>query len=151
MSWLMDKFRRWQRKRAERRLEKCLTGEAAEGFLQLILNLMRLAFKLDKDFRRNIDGFVGAYQFRSVDNRVTVAAMFDGKEMTVKKALILEPNVSVIFKDGRALLNYLLSTDRDILRMLLNNEVVLKGNVNYMMKFGYMANHLQLALTGRLP
>ena len=151
MSWLMDKFRRWQRKRAERRLEKCLTGEAAEGFLQLILNLMRLAFKLDKDFRRNIDGFVGAYQFRSVDNRVTVAAMFDGKEMTVKKALILEPNVSVIFKDGRALLNYLLSTDRDILRMLLNNEVVLKGNVNYMMKFGYMANHLQLAISGRLP
>jgi len=41
--------------------------------------------------------------------------------------------------------------DRDILRLLLNNEVVLKGNVNYMLKFGYMANHLQLALTGGLP
>jgi hypothetical protein len=47
-------------------------------------------------------------------------------------------------------MNYLLATDRDILKMLLNNEVVLKGNVNYMMKFGYMANHLQLALTGSL-
>ena len=151
MSWLMDKFRRWQRKRAERRLEKCLTGEAAEGFLQVILSLMRLAFKLDKDFRRNITGFEGAYQFRSRDNTVTVAAVFDGKDMAVKKTIFPEANVSVIFKDGRALLNYLLSTDRDILRMLLNNEVVLKGNVNYMMKFGYMANHLQLALTGRLP
>lgn len=151
MSWLMNLFRRWQRKRAERRLERCLTGEAAEGFLKIILNLMRLVFKLDKDFRRNITDFEGAYQFRSRDNSITVAAIFDGKEMTVKKTILPEANVSVIFKDGRALLNYLLSTDRDILRMLLNNEVVLKGNVNYMMKFGYMANHLQLAISGRLP
>ena len=151
MSWLVNLLRRWQRKRAERRLERCLTGEAAEGFLQIILNLMWLAFKLDKDFRRNITSFEGAYQFRSRDNSVTVAVVFDGKDMKVKKIILPEANVSVIFKDGRALLNYLLSTDRDILRMLLNNEVVLKGNVNYMMKFGYMANHLQLALTGRLP
>ena len=48
-------------------------------------------------------------------------------------------------------MNYLLATDRDVLRLMLNNEVVLKGNVNHMLKFGYMANHLQLALTGRLP
>ncbi len=151
MSWLMNLIRRWQRKQAERRLERCLTGEAAEGFLKIILNLMRLVFKLDKSFRRNITDFEGAYQFRSRDNSVTVAAIFDGKEMTVKKTILPNADVSVIFKDGRALLNYLLSTDRDILRMLLNNEVVLKGNVNYMMKFGYMANHLQLAISGRLP
>lgn len=151
MSWLPNIFRRWQQKRAERRLEECLESEAAEDFLQIILSLMRLAFKLDKDFRQNIIGFVGKYQFRSTDNSVTVAAIFNGKDMKVKKRLIPDANVSVIFKDGRALLNYLLTTDRDILRMLLNNEVVLKGNVNYMMKFGYMANHLQLALSGRLP
>jgi len=151
MNWLVNRIRQWQRKQAENRLRKCLESETAEGFLDIILNLMRLAFKLDKDFRRNITGFVATYQFRSADNSITVAAIFDGKEMTVKKTLSPEANIAVVFKDGRALLNYLLSTDRDILRMLLNNEVVLKGNVNYMMKFGYMANHLQLALSGRLP
>ena len=56
----------------------------------------------------------------------------------------------MIFKDSKSLMNYLLAMDRDILRLILNNEVVLRGNVNYVLKFGYMANHLQLALTGRL-
>lgn len=130
---------------------KCLQDEAAEDFLQLIFNLMRLAFKLDADFRKNIDGFTGKYQFRSVDNSVTVAALFTGKDLKIEERLIPDADVSVIFKDSRALMNYLLATDRDILKMVLNNEVVLKGNMNYMMKFGYMANHLQLAITGRLP
>jgi hypothetical protein len=151
MSWLISRFREWQRRRAEKRFLKCLESGTAENFLQLTLNLMRLAFKLDKDFRQNIIGFTGICQFRSIDNSITIAAVFNGKDMEVKKALVPEANVAVIFRDGRALLNYLLTSDRDILRMLLNNEVIIKGNVNYIMKFGYMANHLQLALSGRLP
>jgi len=148
VNWLLNIFRRWQRKRTEQQFLRCLQSETAEEFLKLILNLMRLTFKIDEDFRRNIRGFTGKYQFRSADNSVTVAAVFTGKDMEVKERLIPDANVSVTFKDGRSLMNYLLATDRDILKMLLNNEVVLKGNVNYMMKFGYMANHLQLALTG---
>ena len=112
---------------------------------------MSLAFKIDANFRRNIEGFTGRYQFRSVDNSVTIAVLFTGKDLEVEERLIPDADVSVIFKDGRSLMNYLLATDRDILKLVLNNEVVLKGNMNYMMKFGYMANHLQLALTGRLP
>lgn len=151
MSWLLNIFRKWWRRRVERQFTKCLEGEAAEEFLELLLKLMSLAFKIDKDFRRNIKGFRGRYQFRSVDNSVTVAALFTGKSLKVKERLIPDADVTVIFKDGKSLMNYLLATDRDILRLVLNNEVVLKGNVNYILKFGYMANHLQLALTGRLP
>lgn len=151
MSWLLNIFRKWWRRRVERQFMKCLESEAAEEFLELLLKLMSLAFKLDKDFRRNIKGFRGRYQFRSVDNSVTVAAVFTGKGLKVEERLIPDADVTVIFKDGKSLLNYLLATDRDILRLVLNNEVVLKGNVNYVLKFGYMANHLQLALTGRLP
>ena len=151
MTWLLNIFRRWKQKRVEQQFLDCLQNEAAEEFLELILNLMRLAFKVDADFRRNIEGFTGRYQFRSVDNSVTIAALFTGKDLNVKERLIPDADVSVIFKDGRSLMNYLLATDRDILKLVLNNEVVLKGNMNYMMKFGYMANHLQLALTGRLP
>ena len=151
MTWLLNMFRRWRRRGVERRFRKCLESEVAEEFLELLLKLMSLAFKIDKDFRRNIQGFTGRYQFRSADNSVTIAAVFTGKDLTVKERLIQDANVSVIFKDGKSLMNYLIATDRDILRLLLNNEVVLKGNVNYMLKFGYMANHLQLALTGGLP
>ena len=151
MGWLLNIFRKWWRRRVERQFMECLESEAAEEFLELLLKLMSLAFKIDKDFRRNIKGFRGRYQFRSVDNSVTVAALFTGKGLKVKERLIPDADVTVIFKDGKSLLNYLLATDRDILRLVLNNEVVLKGNVNYVLKFGYMANHLQLALTGRLP
>ena len=56
MTWLLNVFRRWQRKRIEPRFLKCLQGEAAEEFLELILKLMSLAFKIDVDFRRNIKG-----------------------------------------------------------------------------------------------
>ena len=151
MAWLLNIFRKWWRRRVERRFQKCLESETAEEFLELLLKLMSLAFKIDEDFRRNIKGFRGRYQFRSVDNSVTVAALFTGKGLKVKERLIPDADVTVIFKDGKSLMNYLLATDRDILRLVLNNEVVLKGNVNYVLKFAYMANHLQLALSGRLP
>ena len=151
MTWLVNIFRRWWRRRVERQFLRCLESEVAEEFLELLLKLMRLVFKIDKDFRRNIDGFTGRYQFRSVDNLITISARFTGKELKVKEGVISDPDITVIFKDGRSLMNYLLATDRDILRFVLNNEVVVKGNVNYILKFGYMANHLQLALTGKLP
>ncbi|GFP22288.1 hypothetical protein HKBW3S06_01515, partial [Candidatus Hakubella thermalkaliphila] len=94
-------------------------------------------------------GFRGRYQFRSVDNSVTVAAVFTGKGLEVKETLLPDADVSIIFKDSKSLMKYLLATDRDILRLLLNNKVVVKGNMNYMFKFEYMANHLQLVLTQR--
>lgn len=158
MAWLSNLFnkvpnifRKWWRGRVAKRFFRSLENEAAEEFLKLLLKLMSLALRLDKGFRRNIDGFKGRYQFRTGDNSVTVAAIFTGKGLKVKEELMPDPDVSVIFKDGRALVNFLLATDRDILRFVLNNEVVVKGNTNYIFKFGYMANHIQLALTGKLP
>lgn len=150
MASFLNIFRRCRRRRTERQFLKCLESETAEEFLELLLKLMSLAFKIDEGFRRNITGFKGRYQFRTVDNSVTVAALFTGKDLTVKEELIPDAHVSVIFKDARSSMNYLLATDRDILRLVLNNEVMIKGNGSYMLKFGYMANHLQLALTGKL-
>lgn len=150
MDWFLNIFRRWWRQRVEKQFLKSLEDETAEGFLGLLLKLMGLALKLDKGFGRNITGFTGRYQFRSADNSVTVAALFDGKGLKVKEELVPDANASVIFKDARALREYLLAMDRDILRFLLNNEVVLRGNVNYILKFGYMSNSLQLALTRKL-
>ncbi len=134
----------------ERFLES-LEDKIPETFLQILLLFMKFRFMLNPAYRRNIENFRGRYQFKSRDEAVTVLVEFDNGKMDVKGTLSHDVDVTVIFKDGRALMNFLLSRDRDILRGLLNNEVTVDGNLNYMYKFGFMANHLQLELTGNLP
>lgn len=134
--------------------------EMAEEFLKLLLNFMSLRFKLKSDFRRNLEGFNGKIQFRSKNaskgSSIVVVAAFENNEMKVNEYADALPDdevtISVAFKNGKALINYLMQSEsRDILQPVLNNEVTLKGNVNYLLKFGYMANHMQLALMGKLP
>ncbi len=151
MSWLANIFWRLWRRWVQRRYRKCIESEVAEEFLQLLLKLMGLAYRLDGDFRRNIEGYKATIQFRSVDDSVTMVARFSGDKLKTVETLVDNADSTLVFKDGRALLNYLLSADRDILKMLLKNEVILTGNLNNVLKFGYMATHLQLALTGELP
>jgi hypothetical protein len=156
MTYLFIVFNTWRSKRADRQFSKCVENEIAQDFLTLLLKVMSLAFRVNPEYRRNIDGFTGRYQFRSANNKVKVAAMFTGKGLKVKRGrLIKDPDVTVIFKDGKSIMNYLrsylLGMGGDVLKLVLKNEVVIKGNVNYVYRFFYMANHVQLALTGRLP
>ena len=130
---------------------KSLEDEAAETFLEMLLLFMRLKFMFDPSYRRNIENFKGRYQFRSRDNKITVLVELDNGKMDIKETLSEDVDVTVIFKDGRSLMNFLLSQNRDVLRGLLNNEINVNGNLNYIYKFAFMANHLQLELTGNLP
>ncbi len=133
------------------RFLKSLEDETAETSLEMLLLFMKLKFMLDPSYRKNIENFKGCYQFKSKDGGVTVLVEFDNGKMGIKETRADDVDVTCTFKDGRALMNFLLSKDRDILRRLLNNEVVLTGNLNYIFKFAFMANHLQLELTGNLP
>lgn len=133
------------------RFLKSLEDETAETFLEALLAFMKIKFMLDPAYRKNIEEFRGRYQFRSRDGGVAVLVKFEDGDMKIREKTSDDVNVTVSFKDGRALMNFLLSANRDILRGLLNNEVVVAGNLNYMYKFGFMANHLQLELTGNLP
>ena len=128
-----------------------LEDEAAETFLEMLLLFMRLKFMFDPSYRRNIENFKGRYQFKSRDNKITVLVEFDNGKMDIKETLSEDVDVTVIFKDGRSLMNFLLSQNRDVLRGLLNNEITVNGNLNYIYKFAFMANDLQLELTGNLP
>jgi len=128
-----------------------LEDEAAETFLEVLLLFMKLKFMFDPSYRKNIENFKGRYQFKSRDNKITVLVEFDNGKMDIKETLSEDVDVTVIFKDGRSLMNFLLSQNRDVLRGLLNNEINVNGNLNYIYKFAFMANHLQLELTGNLP
>jgi hypothetical protein len=128
----------------------CLTSEFAEDFLQILLGLMTVVFMFDGDFRKNIEGFEGGYQFRSKDGCITVSARFRDNRLEVREEEIAAPDITVLFKDGKALMGYLLTPKPDILGSMLRQEVSLDGNLNYLYKFAFMAKRLQLMATGAI-
>ena len=128
----------------------CLTSEAAEEFLQILLNLMSVVFIFNHDYRKNINGFNGRYQFKSKDGCITMAALFGDDKLEVREEDIPDPDITVLFKDGKALMGYLLTPKPDILGSMLRQEVSLDGNLNYLYKFAYMAKRLQLMATGAI-
>ena len=144
-------FRRFSRlKKAIKKLINSLESEFAEEFLQLLLNGMRLFFFINKGYRKNIKNFNGRYLFRSKDNSITIAAIFKNNKMKVREKIIDNTNITVIFKDQRALMKFLLSPKPDILNAILNQEVTYEGNLNYLSKFAYMSKRLQLIATGEV-
>jgi hypothetical protein len=122
----------------------------AEDFLQLLLGLMSLVFMFDHDFRKNIQNFQGRYQFRSKDGCINVAALFEDGRLEVREELIQNPNITVLFKNGKALMDYLMTPKPDILGSMLRQEVSLDGNLNYLYKFAFMAKRLQLMAKGEI-
>ena len=126
----------------------CIESELAEDFLDLLLKFMGVVFVVNREFRRNIDGFEGRYLFRSRDDRITVAAVFKDGKLKVTQKPIDNTHVTVTFRNSRALMNYLLAPKPDILGSILRQDVTIDGNLNYLYKFAYMAKHLQLMAMG---
>jgi len=128
-----------------------MESEGAEEFLELLLKLMSFVFLIDlKGFRKNIEGFKGRYLFRSADDAITVSALFDNDKMEVSESVIKDTDIIITFRNGRALMDYLLSPKPDILGSMLRQDVTLNGNLNYLYKFAFMAKRLQLMATGAI-
>lgn len=137
-----------------------LAGETAETILEGMLTFMKARIILDPfiingGFRRNIYNFDGKYQFCSQQDGVDVLLKFADLDMDWEETLSTDVDVTVKFKDGPALTNFLISyvfnSDRDVLRSLTENEIRVHGNLNYLYKFLFMVNHLLLEATGQLP
>ena len=142
------------------RLRNEVESEMAEGLLRWLVRGMGWVSRIDEEFSRDITGFVARYQFTTADKSVQVAVLFDGKKRRVVERLIGDPDVTATFFERKDLINYLMAVLReyhrggeppDALMLVLRHKVKIEGNVSYMMKFLYMANHAQLLLTGGLP
>ena len=131
-----------------KRFLNSIASEVTEEFLELLLRFMGLVLLVNRDFRKNIEGFNGRYLFRSADGGITVAAVFRNGRLKVREEEIDDTDITVTFRNARALVDYLLSPKPDIIGSLLKQDVVLDGNLNYLYKFAYMANHLRLLATG---
>jgi hypothetical protein len=113
-----------------------------DDFLELLLKMVRLAICLNRKYRRNIEGFDAVYVFRSKDGKIAASAIFKKNKMKVKKYALDNANVTVTFRDGKALWEFLMAGDPDVLGFMLSGKLSYEGNLNYLMKFAYMAKHL---------
>ncbi len=143
MKFLLWPIRMILMRKTRKKFVKCLEEESLDFFLTTILRLMDLYFFLNKNFRRNITGFDARYAFKSIDGRIDASVIFKGSKMKVKNYEIDNTNVTVIFKDGKALKGFLFADSPDIIGAILNGDVKYTGNLNYLAKFAYMANHLK--------
>lgn len=143
---MLDLITQQAQKKLWEKFQNSFTSEVAEEFLQTLLTLMQIVFAVNYDYRGNIKNFEGRYQFCSKDGEVTIAAVFHNNRMDVMEKKIDRPDITITFRDGRTLLNFIISPRQDILGSMLRHDVVTEGNLNYLYKFGYMAKQLQLMM-----
>lgn len=136
------------RQALEKTLLNCIDGHMIGNVMEVLLNLMGLVLRLDKKYRRNIENFDAVYAFTDKAGDFYIAAIFRNNTLSVSRKKVENPTFTLIFKDNEALVKLLFSGAPDILNAMLNQEVDFEGNINYMSKFGYMAMHLVLELTG---
>lgn len=144
-------LRKSRAEKAWNRFKENIESEITEEFLVLLLKCMRLIFLVNRDFRKNIEGFNGKYLFNTLEGSMTVSVVFKNGKMKIKDKPIDDPNVTLSFRNARSLWGYAFSEKPDILNSLLKQDVVIDGNLNYLFKFFYMSRHLQLFFTGALP
>jgi hypothetical protein len=131
-------------KAAMEKLLKGLEDEFTDDTLKTLLKGMSLVFLLSSTYRKNIEKFSGSYLFRSKDNAFSVAAVFNNGSMNIVDGPVDSPDITIIFKNPAALRNFIFSPKPDILNAILQQDVSVDGNLNYLYKFAYMANHLKL-------
>ena len=133
-------------KRLKADIEAEVAGEALDKLLYLLLKAMGLLFIVNKEYRMNIKDFTATYVICSRDKKIDVSAIFkkidlvvtqkDGME--VKDVIVENPTTTVTFKDGKAMADFLLSGNPDVIAGMLDNQLSVSGNLNYLFKFVYL-------------
>ena len=144
MNFILKPFRKLFQKRGLKKIISCIETELLDDFLEMLFKVIRLTLCLDRDYRRNIEGFNARYAFRSEDGRIAASAIFKKNKMKVKKDAVADTNVTVFFKDGKTLWEFLMADDPDVFSFVLENKLRYEGNLNYLLKFGYMSKRLKL-------
>jgi hypothetical protein len=136
---LVDFFLSGRRQRQKEALESLkaklvaeLDSETMDKILEVLLSAMSLLFLVDRSFRTNIRASV---IFKT-------GWLLRRPVMIVKDHAIENTNITMKFKDGPALAEFLLSPRPDIFSGILDRKLSWSGNLNYILKFIYMARHL---------
>ena len=133
-------------KELKNRIETHAAGEVLDKVLEGLLEAMALLFMINKAYRSHIRDFRASYVICSEDGRIDVTAVFkkvsflfiemDGME--VRDTAVDDPTVAVTFRDGKAMADFLLSGNTDVIEGMLDNQLSVSGNLNYLFKFIYL-------------
>lgn len=127
-------------------LKKQILGNVTDKFAEMLLRGMDLFIFLtpDKDFRKNLKNFNGRYCFKGADKaeNIRFSATFHNGDMQVHKEAINDWDVMVTFRNGKAFRDYIFSEKQDIFNSISENAVEVDGNLNYIFKFGFIAQHV---------
>jgi hypothetical protein len=153
MNWLMYPYWKIRQYVVRKDVLSQVEEEVTEEFLKALIHFLGFSCCLDEYLRRSIKDFNGQIEFRSENKGIKVVAEFKNgrlkaKELRPEEDLAPPANASVVFKNPKAVKNFLLPEGklegrRDVLRSLLHNEIRLEGNFNYIYRFGFLATHLQ--------
>ena len=144
MNTILNFFRKFSLKRTIKKMINSKETELMDDFLELLLKALRLVLCLDRKYRKNIEDFNARYAFRSQDGKIASSAIFKNNKMKVKKNAVEDTNVTVIFKDGKVLWEFLMGKNPDIFAFILESKLSYKGNANYVLKFAYMATYMKV-------
>jgi hypothetical protein len=134
-----------------------LSDKMADWTLEHLLTAMKLAFEASESFpaallglqgyHANIEDFNAVYAFATKDatedDGVQTAAIFENGEMWIEETAPDKWDVRVDFKNVPAFWKFIFSGGQDIVESLLDNDVEVYGNLNYLYKFGFMARDLK--------
>lgn len=135
---------------ARQRLVACIRAEAAENFLELLLDCLRVGLAVNPYLRHSVRGFSARYRLATPDQAVDVALIFQDGHLKVEEDLSGPFDASLWFRDERALMRYFSSANPDLFTSLLHQDVVPEGNLNYIYRLAYLARHVQLEALGRV-
>jgi hypothetical protein len=139
----------WAAKGLPRKAGEKFEDKWTEWFLKLFLWFFGLSFRLFPELRKNIEDFDAKYVFKSRNGSIRESAIFKrdgngGPVMTREDEPVPNPHVTIVFKNADVLKRYLYSlADQDILELILNNDVHLEGNWNYVCKLLFMIRDLR--------
>lgn len=132
-----------------------LSGNIADWTLKTLLKVMKGAFEVSdlpiillvwpdlKGFDSHLKDFSGGYVFGTKKKgAVQASVVFKNNKMEVLDDEIPDWDVKILFKDEPSFWKFILSGGNDILDSILENDVEVYGNLNYLYKFGYMAKDL---------
>ncbi len=120
----------------------------APELLKSLLEVVCLAYSSNVELRQHIRNISAKYQFEFGGNNTTVSVEIRNNYMRTYKGKPESPDVCLKFREPDSLRKLLFTAQPDILRMILDQEVRIDGNLNYLLKFIYLIRHLQLKLTG---
>jgi len=104
----------------------------------------KIAGYLSEDFfQKNLKGFSGSLQLRTVDDRIQIGLKCKQGKICVDTQKKDGWDVVVIFKNMESFQYFMLSNNPDIMAEAIQNNINISGNINQLYKLGFVLNDLR--------